>query len=76
MDDTFLREIIVLAGIAAVFLGSIPALMKGHHATAIDIGSGTARGIASGGEVETAEVGVKVSRKRIARARDAARKPG
>lgn len=73
MDEFFIRELVIFGGIAAIFIGSVPFLIRGHYAESIESTldvSGRSAGSATDEGVST----VKVSRKRKARARDAVRK--
>jgi hypothetical protein len=79
MDEFFIRELLIFLGISAIFIGSVPMLLRGHHAESVDdVFAGKApAGAAAGGSAsaDDAHAAIKVSRKRKARARDAARKP-
>lgn len=74
MDEFFLRELLIFFGVTAIFLGSVPILIRGHHADPIE-STLDGSGVAAIDETEASEAprgGVKVSRKRRARAREGA----
>lgn len=83
MDGIFLRELIIFLGVCAIFIGSVPLLLKGHTTDpierAVEAATSTASAAAiAGAAVDGAAVGgatqVRASRKRKARARDAAKR--
>ncbi len=72
MDEFFVRELVIFLGVTAIFIGSVPFLIRGHHAEPIEStldGSGVAA-TPDASASEAPRGGVKVSRKRRARARD------
>lgn len=78
MDEIFLRELLIFIGIIAIFIGSVPMMLKGHMAPSLDTlieGGRAPRAAASDDEDDDgADAQVRVSRKRKARARESARK--
>ncbi|MCO4761790.1 MAG: hypothetical protein KC502_09815 [Myxococcales bacterium] len=80
MDDIFLRELIIFLGVCAIFIGSVPMLLRGHEAGPIEaaVEAATSGGGAVAAEGGTADAGgavqVRASKKRKARARDAAKR--
>jgi hypothetical protein len=42
MDEIFLRELIIFAAILAVFVGTVPMMIKGHYAQSVEDAVGAA----------------------------------
>ena len=76
MYEIFVRELLIFVGIIAIFIGSVPMMLKGHMAPSLDtlIEGGRAARIASEDDDDDDDAQVRVSRKRKARARETARK--
>ncbi len=81
MDSIFLNELIIFLGVCALFIGTVPMLLKGHIAEPIEVASASAVASGDEGQVPVAaaaghdgDVQVRVSRKRRAQARDGAKR--
>lgn len=80
MEDVFVRELVIFAGVCALFIGSVPMLLKGYKTQSIDALTsaepvGAAAMTVSQGDAEASGgAQVRVSKKRRARARDGGRK--
>ncbi len=80
MDEIFVRELLIFVGIIAIFIGSVPMMLKGHMAASLDSlieGGRAPRAAADDADDDddaSADAQVRVSRKRKARARESARK--
>lgn len=70
MDEIFLRELIIFLVICGVFIGLVPMMIRGHRAESIEAAVEGASALVEGAAGDAA----KVSKKRRARARDAARR--
>jgi len=74
MDEIFVRELLIFVGIIAIFIGSVPMLLKGHMAASLDSLIEGGRSPRAAADDASADAQVRVSRKRKARARESARK--
>lgn len=70
MDEIFLRELIIFLAVCAIFIGMVPMMIRGHRSEPIEVAVETTSPAADRPAGDSA----RVSKKRRARARDAARK--
>lgn len=66
MDDIFLRELVIFLAVLALFVGTVPMMIRGHHAQPVEDAAEAAA--AKGGGSGTASRGM--SKRRKARLRD------
>ena len=71
MDEIFLRELIIFLAISVIFIGMVPMMIRGHKSDPIEVAAEPASAADDRPAGDT-----RVSKKRRARARDAARKTG
>ena len=78
MDDVFIRELVIFLGVCGLFIGTVPMMLRGHRAESIEnsvagsAGASVASDSASAAPAEASQV--RVSKKRRAKARAAAKK--
>ena len=72
MDDIFLRELVIFLAVCAIFIGTIPFMLRGHKADPIEVAVDGPATADVGAPVE----GARLSKKRRAQARDARRRDG
>ncbi|GEM_PF-2788808 len=70
MDDIFMRELAIFAAVLVVFVGTIPMMIRGHHAEPVEAAHEAASRTAEG-DVSSAR---GKSKRRRARERDAKKK--
>ncbi len=72
MDDIFLRELIIFLVVCAIFIGTVPLMLRGHKGEPIEAAvEGPAKA-----DVAAPTEDARLSKKRRAQARDARRRNG
>ncbi len=72
MDEIFLRELIIFLCVCAIFVATVPLMIRGHHTEPIE----STLDVPAAADPKASGDGVRLSKKRRAQARDARRTGG